>query len=193
MRIHDLWQILGRTSIRRWLIVAMFLVGFTMKPARADDAQSLEYPVKAAMLFNFTQFVEWPKEAFTAADAPLVIGVAGDANPFGDILDQLVAGKKIAGRSIVVKYKITAETASACHMLFVPLSADGSSTAILSHLSKKPVLTVGETEAFMKANGMARFFTENNKVHFEMNPDLADGAGVKISSKLLKLARIYKK
>lgn len=175
-----------------WIILLIILLTPAVQRARAEDTTNLEYPVKAAMLFNFTQFVEWPKEAFAAADSPIVIGVAGDANPFANSLEQVVAGKKVAGRSIVIKYKVDADSAGACQMLFVPASADGLAASILQKVGAKPVFSVGETEAFMKVGGIARFYTEANKVHFEMNPAAADRAGLKISSKLLKLARIYK-
>lgn len=175
-----------------WIMLLLILLTPAVQRAHADDAANLEYPVKAAMLFNFTQFVDWPKEAFAAADSPIVIGVAGDANPFANALEQVVAGKKVAGRSIVIKYKVDADSAGTCQMLFVPAAADGLASSILQKVQSKPVLSVGETEAFMKAGGIARFYTEANKVRFEMNPAAADRAGLKISSKLLKLARIYK-
>lgn len=159
----------------------------------AEEAVATEYQIKAAMIVNFAQFVEWPKEAFARPDAPLVIGVMGPTNPFGGVLDQLVAGKTIAGRSIVVKYNPDQDGVAMCHLLFVPAAADGETGRVLQRVNGRAVLGIGDTEPFIRAGGMVRFYTEENKVRFEINPEPAEKSGLKISSKLLKLARIYKR
>jgi len=157
---------------------------------RAGDA-SLEYQVKAAFIFNFTQFIQWPAAAFAAEDAPFIIATVGD-DPSGGAIDQAVAGKKVEKHPVVVKHFADAAHIGECHVLFVPASQDANLPQIMKEVGAKAVLTVGETDAFPKAGGEARFYLDDGKVRFEINPDAAAKAGLKVSAKLLSLARIYK-
>ena len=151
-----------------------------------------EYEVKAAMICNFAQFVEWPREAFESESSPLIVEVVGN-NPFGNVLEQLAATKKVTGRSIVVKYADSPDKIETCHLMFIANNQEANLSSILDKTRDHAVLTLGETDSFPWAGGIIRFFTADGKVRFEVNVKAAEAAHLKISSKLLKLARIFEK
>jgi hypothetical protein len=173
------------------LLILWALLGALAAPARGE-ATSREYEVKAAMICNFAQFVEWPKEAFDSESAPVIIEVVG-ANPFGKVLDQVAASKKVGEREIQVKYVSSPERIGRCHLLFVAAGEESNLNTIMNTIGDAPVLTLGETDAFPWAGGIIRFYTADGKLRFEVNVKAADKAKLKISSKLLKLARIFDK
>jgi hypothetical protein len=160
-------------------------------PCRAD-APTREYLVKAAFIYNFTQFVRWPDSAFASGNSPFVIATVGN-DPFNGSLDDELAGKSVGNHSINVRHFASVDEMSSCQLLFVPASQDSSLKDVFAKLNGAPVLTVGESDAFPAAGGEIRFFLEDNKMHFEINPDPIAAAGMQVSAKLMKLARIYKK
>jgi hypothetical protein len=170
----------------------MLLLAPARRACGDDQGPSREYQVKAAMICNFVQFVDWPREAFASDSAPLVIGVVG-ANPFGNVLEQLTAGKTLAGHPVAVRYFSDSADVHECHVLFVPASEESSLSQILKRVDHLPILSIGETDSFPWHGGIIRFYAEDNKVRFEISPDAADQAHLRISSKLMKLARIFKR
>jgi hypothetical protein len=158
-------------------------------PVRAAEA-TLEYEVKAAFLYNFAKFVEWPGHAFAAADAPLEFCLLGD-NPFDGALERVISDRTAHGRQIRIR-ETPVESARGCHLAFVAGSEDQRVARIVQSLNAAegaPVLTVGETEAFAKANGMIRLVVEEGGVRFDINTVAAEREGLRFSSQLLKLAR----
>ena len=148
---------------------------------RAQDV-SREYQVKAVFLYNFFKYVEWPA---AAKEGPLVLCVAG-RNPFGPVLEQTVAGELINGRPIVTR--VILEPEPGCHMIFVP---DGAAAGAYLRASRgRPALTVGERPDFIEMGGMVSFFLESGNIRFAINPAAADREMLRISSRLLELARI---
>lgn len=150
-----------------------------------------EYEIKAAFLFNFASYVEWPPRIAADSSGTVVIGVCGNSS-FAGLLDQAVAGKNIAGRKVEVKRFALVRDLKPCHILFIPSSEEGRTGRILSAVKGWNVLTVGEAEGFARNGGIIGFFLEDKKVRFEINPDEARKKGLKISSKLLKLARVVR-
>jgi hypothetical protein len=159
-------------------------------PGPSSEA-SLEYQVKAAFILNFARFVEWPAGATKDPNAPLEILVLGSA-PIEEALLRTVRGQTVMGRPLSVRAIDGADQVPECHVLFISRSEERRLDAILKQVRSRCVLTVGEVEGFAEAGGVINFTTEENKVRFEINPDAAEGAGLKISSKLLSLARIVK-
>ena len=155
--------------------------------ACAQETPPGEYRVKAAFLWNFAKFIQWPTNAFTKDAAPFVIGVLGE-NPFGEDLERTVRGKQINTHPIEVKAFRAVPEAKQCHMLFVSNSETNRLTDLFKSLRGSPILTVGETEQFADAGGMINFVFEGNKIRFQINDDAARAADLKISSKLLSLA-----
>jgi len=146
-----------------------------------------EYEVKAAFLYNFAKFVEWPPGAFPDPNSPLIIGVVGE-DPFGEALDFAVAGKLVQGRPLEVRRWRRFENVDSCHILLFSSSDRRTLPESLRQLGSLPVLTVGEPEEFIEAGGVLRFLLENNRVRFDINNLNAKKAGLKISSRLLALA-----
>ncbi|HEU5123058.1 MAG TPA: YfiR family protein [Verrucomicrobiae bacterium] len=160
---------------------------WTVVPAAAQDVSPTEYQLKAAFLFNFAKFVDWPSAAFTNSAAPLVIGVLGQ-DPFGKDLENTVRNKNISGRSIVARTVGSIPDARQCHILFISNSESKRLREILEGLRGASVLTVGENEKFFVSGGMVNFVVEGRKIRFQINDAAAKAAGLKISSKLLSLA-----
>lgn len=166
------------------------LASFALSTWCVRAADIVEYQVKAAFLLNFTKFAEWPAEAFEAADSPIAICILGE-DPFGNSLDQIAAGEAVNGRRIVIRRVIQPPPAKSCHVLFVP--ATERYAPALPVTAVPGVLTVGEGESFVRDGGVIAFILENRRVRFGINESAATAAGIKLSSKLLNIARFVKK
>jgi hypothetical protein len=160
-----------------------------------DASDSSEYLVKAGFIYNFAKFVEWPSTAFAEPDSPIVIGVLG-TDPFGDIINHVVEGKKIGARGFVIRrFKWSKELKESkdfkeCRILFVSSSEKLRFEEIVEAVKGLPILTVGEAPGFAERGGMIRLMLEDNRVRFEVNVDAAHDGNLNISSRLLTLARI---
>lgn len=160
--------------------IGVFAAAAAVSP-RAQDVPP-DYRVKAAFLYNFVKFVEWPA---AASAAPLSICVAG-RNPFGNFLDNLIRGEVVNGRRL--ETRVILEPDPDCDVVFVPEGA--ATSAYLRAVRGRPTLTIGEGGGFIAQGGIARFYIDGGNVRFEINPGAADQAGLRISSRLLQLARI---
>lgn len=167
------------------LINILIMVVFSTMPADA----ATEYDVKAAFLLNFAKFVDWPDSSFTGGDSPVVIGVLGD-DPFGSALDNTVRNEKVKGRKLVVKRSKQLNDLKGSHILFVSSSEQSRLGAILRETSDWHTLTVGDVQGFANRGGVINFIIRDKKIGFEINTAAANRAGLKISSQLLKLAKI---
>src|SRR5881394_957037 len=175
-------------ALRRSCALSLLILILTaMWPARAQPSK--EYEVKAAFLFNFAQFVEWPPAAFADANSPILIGVLGD-DPFGPVLDQTVQGETINHRKLIILRSQQAADLRNCHLVFISKSEKSRLTDIFDSLGSASVLTVSETENFARRGGIINFFLDGNKIRFEINADAAQRKGIKISSQLLKLGKV---
>jgi hypothetical protein len=146
-----------------------------------------EYQVKAVFLFNLAQFVNWPPKAFAGPGAPLVIGVLGE-DPFGAYLDETLRGETVRNRPLILQRYRRVSEIRVCHVLFISRSETDRLDQILAALRGRNVLTVGDAEDFITRGGMIRLATEKGKIRIRINMDAARGAGLTISSKLLRLA-----
>ena len=158
-------------------------------PARAAD-DSLEYQVKAAFLLNFTKFTEWPGSAFAQADSPMSICIFGD-DPFGNALDQVVAGEVVNDRKVTVQRIKAVPSPKACQVVF--FSGAAKDSVRILHGLGPGVLTVGEGESFVRGGGMIGFVIDNRHIRFGINQTAAEGAGLRLSSKLLSLAKVVER
>lgn len=155
--------------------------------ARGDEPPLTESKLKAAFLFNFVKFVEWPPAAFLTTNSPLTIGILGE-NPFGGDLEAIVRDKTINSRAVIIKPMRALVEATNCQVLFISPSAKSKIPEMISTLGAASVLTVGDSDRFAETGGMINFVKEGNKIRFEINEVAAKRAGLKISSKLLSLA-----
>ena len=166
------------------------LISICLITAQKCQAQESlpEYQVKAAYLFNFLKFVEYPGESFADPLAPIVIGVVGD-DPFGNALPQVVIGKTVQGRDLVIHVYRSGEDLRGAHILFISASERKRLPTILASLHGSSVLAVSDASGFLDAGGMIQFLNENDRVRFAINTDATSRAKLKVSSKLLSLAR----
>ena len=148
----------------------------------AAQEPTLEYRVKAAYILNFIRYVEWPAAA--PADGALAVCVAG-RNPFGTALDETVAGERIDGRAVAVR--VILEPDPGCHVLVVPRGANAA--AYLRAARTAPVLTIGESPDFLGMGGIINLRVDGGNVRFEIDQAAADRVNLRISSRLLRLAR----
>ncbi|HWY57455.1 MAG TPA: YfiR family protein [Terriglobales bacterium] len=178
----------GMPSPKRvlWVVgvVVLFLNGTHAQPPTAG-----EYQVKAAFLFNFAKFVEWPSSSFANASAPLRICVFGH-DPFGDELHNITKDKTVNGRRLEVDQGIDLQVARTCQILFIAASETARLKQIFESLRGADALTVGDTKSFVEQGGMINFVLENSRVQFEVNRKAAEEGGLKISSKLLAVAKL---
>ena len=157
-----------------------------------DEAKALR--VKAAYLYNFAKFIEWPDNAFDDEKAPLVIGILGD-DPFGTILDSTVKAKNVAKHPVKIRrlrWNKREDRAALkdCHILFISRSEQSRLDKILAALKEHPVLVVSGIRDFARDGGMVGFVLEKGRIAFEINREALEKAKLKASSRLLKLARI---
>jgi hypothetical protein len=169
------------------------LASFAIRPGLAAEEPSLEYKVKAAFLYNFIKFVEWPEDANPDVSIPITIGIVGE-DKFGTAFDEITS-RKVKDRSIVIKRfadftaNETKEGLPKCHLVFISASQKQHAKEIAALLRKQPVLMVGESEGFLEAGGDVNFIMQDGKVCFEINADNADESNLKIASQLLRLAK----
>lgn len=149
----------------------------------AKERNLSEYTVKAAFLYNFSRFTQWPEMA--TPNGHFNVCVIGN-NPFGDAL-QNIAGKEVHGRTLtIVKYR--AENLSKCHIVFFSKQTSNRIAGLIHRVSKLPVLTVSDMEGFADKGGIIELQIVDNKIRFYINIDAANEAGLTISSGLLRLA-----
>ena len=144
--------------------------------------------MKAAFLFHFAQFVDWPPEAFKDGASPLTYCTAGE-DPFHGALDASLNGKMIGDRPVRVVHFRQPQEIQGCQIVFLATPEKKFISATLANLRASPVLTVGESEDFVQGGGIIGFFLEGNKVRFDINLDAAGRAKLKISARLLALAK----
>lgn len=153
----------------------------------SQEAGPGEYQLKAAFLYNFAKFVDWPVAAFDRTNSPLIIGLWRQ-NPFGQDLEKVVQNKFIGTHPLTVKVLTSIPEAKNCHILFISRYEPQHPREVLEGVEGGNTLTVGESEVFFQEGGMINFVIEHNKIRFQINDGAARSAGLKVSSKLLSLS-----
>ena len=184
-----------RSALRR-VAAALIVLGTLLAAApsahasgESDQDHAREYALKGAMLEKFLKYVEWPAEALGEEGAPLLVGVFGK-DPFGASLDKMFQGKVHQDHPVRVVRVTKLEEVAKCAVLFIPRGEMSKLAKIVSVLRGHSVLLVGEAKGFATLGGTINFYTEDKKLRFEVNPSQAKRDAIKISSSLLKLARI---
>lgn len=181
----------GRVPAFWLLLILAIAVGLMLADTtRTTWAQSQagEYHVKAAFLFHFVQLVEWPTGTLGNDINPVTLCTIGE-DPFQGDLETTLAGKTVGTRPLRVRHLKSAEDFPGCHVLFVSSHDAARLGPLLQELKDGPVLTVGESDGFVQQGGMIGFCLVDNKVRFEINVEAAERAKLKISSRLLLLAK----
>jgi hypothetical protein len=175
------------------LAIPLVLAGVSLA-ADVDAPQSAahsEDEIKCAMLYNFTRFVEWPAGALGEDGAPLVVGVLG-GDALVQLLEAALRNKSVSGHPLAVHRLDAGADPKKCHVLFVCDSERARAAQILQSIGRSPTLTIGERVQFSRQGGVIAFIRDGNRIRFEINLDAADRAGFQISSKLLRLATIWR-
>ena len=171
------------TRTRVFGVVAALLLSAPALPAPS------EYQVKAAFLFNFARFVEWPAVTFVSASSPFAVCVFGD-DPFGADLDSVVQGETAVGRPMVVRRLREARDASQCQIVFIAGSADHELEALIATLDRRATLTVSDVEGAARRGAMIRMMTVNGRIRLRINIDAVRAAHLTVNSSLLRAAEI---
>jgi hypothetical protein len=166
-------------------LAACALIAWGLTPAVA--APPTEHEVKAAYLFNFAKFTEWPAEAMGGPTEPFVIGVLG-RDPIAEALPEVLRGAEVRGHPVVVENWSDVRDVRA-HILFIGADESFSLPWVLRELEGRPLLTVGDADGFVERGGMVRFLVQDQRVRFEIDRRRAERAGLSMSSQLLRVAR----
>ena len=169
--------------IARGTIAILLLMG---PWASAQDVT--EPALKAAFIYNFAKFTEWPADVMPRAAEPFVMCVLGDA-AVGDALERLVKGRSLAGHSMAVSHVAPAGPQSPCHVLYVSGVTANQAGQLVARHRDVPVLTISDVEGFTDVGGIAQFFFEQGQLRFTIQAGSAKRAHLQISSNLLALAR----
>jgi hypothetical protein len=157
--------------------------------AGSPDQPLDEYQVKAAFLYNFVKFIQWPAQTFPGSSEPIVICVLGQ-DPFGRSLDDTVAGRAIDGRSLTIHRLSTVKQTAGCHVLFISAAENKYLPSTFAEVKTRGLLTIGDSCASGTDGVIINFKMGDGKVYFEINVNEAERAKLRISSRLLSLAHI---
>ena len=168
------------------------ILGVGLGFAAQTPAQSVEESqVKAAYLYNFAKFVEWPAGVFRNPDDPAVICVVGDERT-SDVLEPAVSGRKANGRPVEARRPHSSAEFKSCQVLFIGFSDKERIAQLLNGLQRSSVLTVGQSDQFISLGGMINLSLKHTTIELEIDPEASNAAGLKISSRLLVVARLVK-
>jgi hypothetical protein len=182
-----------KSSSHRLACIATTIVFLSvLTPSFADNSNdNSEYRVKLAFLYNFAQFVQWPAESFPNSVAPFTICVVGQ-NPFEGEIENDLRGRSVGGHPLELKTLNSQGDPRGCQIIFVRAAEMKSVARILALTQGASILTVGEAASFATRGGIINLIKDENRLKFEINIDAAAQTRLKISSKLLSLARIVK-
>jgi hypothetical protein len=187
MRVKSDSRRIGRAGFS---VIFCCLWSYALPDAFSQNGGDGEYQVKLAVLYNFAKFVEWPPAAYPSPDAPLTICIVG-LDPFSPEIEAEVRTRTVRGRPVEILIVKPTKTLRLCHMVFIPVTERDRADKIVKDLNGSSTLTVGEAAGFAMMGGMINLTVAGSTVHFEINRLAADRAGLKISSKLLGLAKIF--
>jgi hypothetical protein len=179
----------SRRTRRASVIIVCWFLSSAFSKTFLLNGENAEYPLKLAFLYNFAKFVEWPSDSFRFPGAPLAICIVGH-NPFSLGIENELRSRPAGGHSVEFVALKPTDALSECHIVFIPVTEKDQAARIVRSLKGSGALTVGESEGFAVKGGMINFTVEGGNVRFEINRLAADRAGLKISSKLLNLAKI---
>ena len=177
----------GEGSRRACRGFVLLLAGLLPLGAQAALPPAQEHEVKAAFIYNFTKFVEWPANRFEQPAAPLVIGVAGNT-PVATALQIAVRGRYVNEHPLQVVMLSRPEDARQLHLLFIPAAEEHRLAGWIAAAAGAGVLTVGESTGFLQRGGAINFVQQADRVRFEIHLGAAEHAGLRVSAQLLKLA-----
>ena len=182
-------MIRGRPRPRAWrALVLVVWLGACAQCFAQGPAQGAEYQVKAAFLYKFAGYVEWPDGAFESVELPFTFGVLG-AEALADELTRVVEGRTLNGRSVAVQRLKLGASLVGVHVLFVGQGSAMPMAPLQQWVQQRPVLVVTESEGALERGSMINFVLAERRVRFEIAPDTAEKNGLRLSSRLLAVAQ----
>ena len=175
-------------AVARFALLALFTLCAGASLAADESPQDIEQRIKAAFLFKFGGYVEWPERLFPRSDSPLVIGVAG-ADVLAEELSRITSGRTMNGRPVTVRRIRSGEQVTGVHVLFISRSEAGRLGELLPMTQAQPVLTVTETEKGLAQGSVINFVIADNRVRFEVSLGAANRNGLRIGAPLLAVAQ----
>jgi len=180
-----------RLVVSLWAAVIASLAWFSLAPANAVGATESEkaYRVKVAYLFNFASLIEWPEESFTGSESPFVICHLGGSQTRA-LFDTAYADRMVERHPIEVRHPSRVGDALGCHIIMITAERSQQAGGFIAAAAGKSTLTIGETEGFALSGGVIGFYNDGPKIRFEINLRAAENANLRISSRLLQIARL---
>jgi hypothetical protein len=178
----------GSSRTGRRTLLAGLVTGLLSSLSSLASAES-EAQVKAAFLFNFARYVEWPPAAFGSETAEIRLCVIGESD-FQQVVSESVSGRSVGQRPVAVEKVEDLDAAEACHLLFLGAGVVWPPSVVADRLGGHAVFTISDQPGFAADGGVANFILVDQKIRFEINPSAARRAGLKISSSLLRLAKL---
>lgn len=183
-----------RKRLRCWIskavrigFVVSLLLNVERTAAAAEVSSAPEYEIKAAYLYNFGLFVDWPNGVFPKQETPFVIGVLG-VDPFEKALDRTLRQEMVRERPVVIRRMSSVEASAGCHVVFISVSEETRVRDILEYFRDKPVLTVSDISGFTKQGGCIEFVNRRNKVTMNINLAAVRQVGLRVRAELLSIA-----
>jgi hypothetical protein len=170
-------------TILRHVLVSVVMFASRLRGATPPS----EFDLKAVFLFHFTQFVEWPQDAYSSDDAPFIIGVLG-TDPFESSLTSIVRGESVGRHPIIVRDVRNESVERGCQILYV--AKDGEPLLEFRRIRNAPILTVGESESFYQEGGVVQFYIDRRRLRLRINLEEARTRSLVISAKLLRVSEV---
>jgi hypothetical protein len=177
-------------SIGRRIFAVVWLL-IVVPGLSGQNLKATDYQVKAAYLYNFGRFVDWPVNTTAKAEVFTVCVLGRD--PFGPVLDHALAGETIGGKNVVARRISSPQESSICQILFLGSAEESRLSKIIEAANKDAVLTVSDMPQFSERGGMVQFVVEDKRVRFEVNLTAAQNAGLTLRSELLRVAKVVKR
>ena len=174
---------------RIFLIFLVCEAGSFLMPGFGQNFVTSEYEIKAAYLYNFSKFIEWPGSSMKQTQGTFIIGVLGK-DPFGGFLEQVIEGKNVRGAIMTIKRFHRLDELQYCNILFISASETSNLSKIFDSLKNENILTVSDMPEFIRNGGMIQLYAENNKIRFAIHVGATERSNLKLSAKLLNLAKI---
>ena len=168
-----------------FVLISLLILGFLPQSLRAQTLR--ENQIKAAFILNFARFTEWPADAFTATNSPLIIGVLG-YDSFTPVLTETVRNEMVQGHPIKTEHYRTLAELKNCHILFISATESSRLETILNAVKGRPILTVSEIDRAAYRGAIIRMFNQNNRIQLRLNLPAAKEARITLSSKLIRVA-----
>lgn len=178
------------STYKSFLIIVSMVVLSVSSINQSKAQQYTEYEVKAAYIYNFINFIQWPNSAFSSTEAKFVIGIYG-YDPFKGILDEVFRNKLLQNREWEIKYFSSVKDISDCHILLISDISQTELITVLEKIKNKPILSIGnQIDNFCDLGGIVNFSKQNEQHRFEINNNQAVNNNLKINPKLLFLSKI---